>query len=253
MFLQNAALLCIGLAAGALLSSPRRSVSALRASVGSLERESASAASRGLNHSQRIKWLEDARDSAEQQRNEQVALLLGRLDGQDLRLKAAEQARSTLAADMLQLGSEVNGRLDTLEGIAGSLDDRFSEDVALISLLEERMNERLTALERRISELANQDALVETIDRQLRDMQQFIVEAAERAQQQQQQQPVPTPLPSQLTQAPGVQTIGVNSAFQATSADSIAGILELQRQAQQAFVARRQPQPPMAGLEGAGL
>ena len=242
------------------MSTLRTSVSALERNFIETRNACTDVASIELDHGRRIKWLEDARSAADKQCGEQVALLRDRLDGQESRLKVAEQAHSTLAADMLQLGSEINSRLDALE-----------------------------ALERRVAELANQNALVEAIDRQLRDMQQFIVEAAERAQQQQQQQQVPPATavqprnpfsvvavvddrimkvegltkapaqpaavvqPPQPTQAPAVQGVGVNPAFQVTTADSIAGILELQRQAQQAFMARRQAQPPVVGIEGVGL
>lgn len=226
--------MCIGLAAGALLSSPRRSVSTLRASVGQvttqiealvrmfdeLRGKSVTLAEASQDHGRQIQWLQDARAKTDQDRREQVALLLGRLDGLELRLKSAEQAHASLAADMLQLGSEINSRLDVLE-----------------------------ALERRVSELASKDALVATIDRQLQDMQAFIVEAAERAKQ---SAPPVAPVVSAAPVPPLPMRPGL-SAQGPTSAASLDNMLQMQRQAQQAFLARQQAGQDLAGIQGAGL
>lgn len=250
MLLANATFLCIGLTAGALLSLPRRrAISEIRLSLRDINTEL-------LATDKRIAAL---RGYAE--------LAAGRHEGMCRRIGSAEQAHEALAANMLQLGAELNGRLDALQaGPAGpdKVTADFTEVSRRINSLENRSDERLSLLERRVSELSNQDALVATIDRQLQDMQAFIVEAAERARQQvtplvgigtsaARPDHVP-PLRSAASVTPQTQAPMAPGAAPAaaTSAAELERLLAMQRDAQQAFALRRQGQT-QSGIQGAGL
>lgn len=231
MLLANATFLCIGLTAGALLSLPRRrAISEIRLSLRDINTEL-------LATDKRIAAL---RESAE--------LAAGRHEGMCRRIGNAEQAHEALAANMLQLGAELSGRLDALRGEPDAVTTGFMEVNRRIRGLENRSDERLSLLERRVSELSNQDALVATIDRQLQDMQQFIVEAAERARQQVPPAPAPVAPASAATPSP---LVAANSVMGGTTAMDLDALLARQRQAQQVFMARQQAD--LAGIKGVGL
>lgn len=198
--------LCGGLAAGSALWL-RRAPRALRARVEEIQKQMLSRDGRLSALEALVADLNCWRHPADEQlvlagrglqeSGQLLDQLSGRCDGLDQRVTA-------LVSDTLSLGSDVNARLARLEEQLEGLSERNSEMAAIF-------------------------------DRQLQEMQRFIVQAAERARQ---QVPPPAAPPAAPSAAPAAS--GPVLTEPAVAAAALGGLMSRQRQMQQVFERRRQ-------------